>query len=361
LALRTPLYDWHVANGGRLVDFAGWDMPVQYTTITQEHEAVRHAAGLFDISHMGRLSIEGGDAWALLQRVSTNDVATMKDGQIRYGLICNEAGGILDDVLVYWIAPHWTMVVNASNREKILAWLDNHKEGLNARVIDRTAEWGMVAIQGPRAAAITAQLLPDPEQLKYYTGKVVPIPAGSFTMVSRTGYTGEDGFEIIVRSEHLPKLVERMMSLPDAPRPCGLGARDTLRLEAAMPLYGHELTEEIDPLQAGLAWAVKLDKGDFIGRDAIVKRSKDPALRRRVGLELDGKRIARESARVLADGPEVGKVTSGTFSPTLSKSIAMAYVEPERTGIGTQLEIDIRGKVEKARVVEMPFYRRRKK
>jgi aminomethyltransferase len=354
------LYDWHAANGGRLVEFAGWDMPVQYTTITEEHQAVRQSAGWFDISHMGRLTFEGADAAALLQRVFTNDVATMKEGQIRYGLICNEAGGILDDVLVYRIKPHWTMVVNASNRTKILAWLEGHREGLNARAIDRTAEWAMVAIQGPRAAAITGQLVPNPERLKYYTGEVVPNPSGGFTIVSRTGYTGEDGFEIVVPSEHMLAFVGRMMALPDAPRACGLGARDTLRLEAAMPLYGHELAEDIEPLQAGLGWAVKLEKGDFLGREAILKRSKDPSCPRRVGLELEGKRIAREGAALLADGRQVGKVTSGTYSPTLSKAIAMGYVEPGHTALGTHLEIDVRGKMGMATVVEMPFYRRKK-
>jgi aminomethyltransferase len=354
------LYDWHVATGGRLVEFAGWDMPVQYTTITEEHGTVRHSAGLFDISHMGRLTFEGPGALALLERLFTNDVATMKPGQVRYGLLCNEAGGILDDVLVYRLVPYWMMVVNASNREKILRWIE--RLGGDVKVTDRTPAWAMIAIQGPLAPDVTAKVVAEPERLKYYTAEIISGPPAQPNILSRTGYTGEDGFEIIIPSEQACELVERLMSSGEGRiKPCGLGARDTLRLEAAMPLYGHELTEEIDPLQAGLNWAVKLEKGDFIGREAIAKRSKDPSQWRRVGLELEGKRIAREGAPILADGRQVGKVTSGTFSPTLAKAIAMAYVEPVQTGIGTHLEIDVRGKAESARVVAMPFYRRKKK
>jgi aminomethyltransferase len=354
------LYDWHVANGGRLVEFAGWDMPVQYTTITQEHETVRHAVGLFDISHMGRLTLEGAGALGLLERLFTNEVGTMRPGQVRYGLVCNEAGGIRDDVLVYRLPPYWMMVVNASNREKILHWIEHHRGDVG--VTDRTKAWAMIAIQGPLALDVTATVVSEPARLKYYTAEMVSGLPAQPTILSRTGYTGEDGFEIIIPSERARELVDRLMSAGEGRiKPCGLGARDTLRLEAAMPLYGHELTEEIDPLQAGLGWAVKLEKGDLIGRDAIINRSKDPALWRRVGLELDGKRIAREGAPILADDRQVGKVTSGTFSPTLSKSIAMGYVEPALTETGTRLEIDVRGKTEMARVVEMPFYRRKKK
>jgi aminomethyltransferase len=354
------LYDWHVANGGRLVEFAGWDMPVQYTSITQEHEIVRHAAGLFDIGHMGRLTFKGASATALLECLFTNDVATMKPGQVRYGLLCNLAGGILDDVLVYQLPPYWMMVVNASNREKILGWIELRRG--DVEVTDRTQDWAMIAIQGPLALDVTAEVFSEPARLKYYTAQIVSGPPAQPTILSRTGYTGEDGFEIITPSERARELVERLISAgAGRMKPCGLGARDTLRLEAAMPLYGHELAEDIDPFQAGLGWAVKLEKGDFIGRETIVKRSMDRTLWRRVGLELDGKRIAREGAPIVADGRQVGKVTSGTFSPTLSKAIAMGYIEPARTGIGTALEIDVRGKAERGRVVEMPFYRRKKK
>jgi aminomethyltransferase len=382
MALRTPLYDWHRAHGGRMVDFAGWDMPVQYTSITDEHAAVRTAAGLFDISHMGRLSFAGADALGLIQQVYTNDAAAMQDGQVRYGLICNEHGGIRDDVLVYrwrgWAMgrddpgqplrrsnavlhrwPYgWSMVVNASNREKIVAWLDQHRGGRDVQVQDQTLETGMIAVQGPRAVELCRGLTEaDPAALRYYHATPT-LYRGKLVAVSRTGYTGEDGVELMVGAGQAVELWEELVAR--GARPCGLGARDTLRLEAAMPLYGHELTEETDPYQAGLGWAVKPEKGDFIGRDAMLRRRDDPTLPRRVGLEIEGKRIAREGAAVLRDGREVGRVTSGTFSPTLGRVIAVAYVAPDVTAAGTVLAVDVRGQPAPARVVPLPFYRRPK-
>jgi aminomethyltransferase len=312
---RTPLYDWHVAHGARMVDFAGWDMPVQYTSIVEEHQAVRTAAGLFDISHMGRLVFEGPDAPDFLTSIYTNDVASMRQGQVRYGLICNERGGILDDVLVYRFEPFWLMVVNASNRDKILAWIEQHRGQRQLRVTDKTFDWAMIAIQGPRAGGVLQ--LPSlgiraftysqtsweaPRQPKFYHAFLVthfqePSP---HYIISRTGYTGEDGYEFIVPRDAVGSCVEELAQTLKGQgtdlKPCGLGARDTLRLEAAMPLYGHELNEDTDPFQAGLAWAVKLDKGDFIGREALVRRRQDSSLLQRVGLELEGKRIAREGA-----------------------------------------------------------------
>jgi len=341
-----------------MVDFAGWDMPVQYTTIVEEHLAVRAAAGLFDISHMGRLSFEGLGTFDLLQLVFTNNVATMKDNQVRYGLICNERGGIRDDVLVYrW--PHgYAMVVNAANRSKIVDWLNQHKGGRDVRVIDQTLETCMVAVQGPRALDLCQGLTDaDPQSLAYYHATPTQYK-GRACVLSRTGYTGEDGVELTVGAGQGVQLWEELVAR--GARPCGLGARDTLRLEAAMPLYGHELSEDIDPFQAGLAWAVKLDKGDFLGRDALLKRKADETLPRRVGLELAGRRIAREGAAVLAEGSVVGTVSSGTFAPTLEKSIAMAYVTPVHAAVGTRLHVDIRGKAEDALVVPLPFYKRKK-
>src|SRR5947209_8910463 len=326
MALRTPLYDWHMAHGARMVDFAGWDMPIQYGSITEEHQAVRQASGLFDISHMGRLSFGGPDALTLIQHVYTNNAATMKDGQVRYGLVCNEQGGIRDDVLVYRWPYGWAMVVNASNRDKIVAWLAEHKGTRNVEVTDRTTATGMVAVQGPKALELCRGLTPtDASQLAYYYATPTTYQ-GRPCVVSRTGYTGEDGLEVMLGAGQAVELWEELVRR--GAKPCGLGARDTLRLEAAMPLYGHELYEDTDPFQAGLGWAVKLDKGDFIGRDALARRRGDPALRRRVGLELQGKRIAREGDVVRRDGRDVGRVTSGTFSPTLGRAIAMAYVDP---------------------------------
>ena len=358
MALRTPLYDCHVAHGARMVDFAGWDMPVQYSSIIDEHTAVRNSAGLFDISHMGRLSFAGPDALALIQVVFTNNAATLKDGQVRYGLVCNAAGGIRDDVLVYRWPDGYAMVVNASNRPKIVSWLTEHKGDRSVEVSDRTLETVMIAVQGPRALELSRGLTPaDAGQLSYYHATPTTY-RGQPCVVSRTGYTGEDGLEFMVGAGQGTELWQELIGR--GAKPCGLGARDTLRLEAAMPLYGHELTEEIDPLQAGLGWAVKMDKGDFIGRQALERCRQDKTRRQRVGLELDGKRIAREGAAVLLDDKEIGGVTSGTFSPTLEKAIAMAYVAPSYSAIGTVCEVDVRGKPAAARVVSLPFYRRPK-
>jgi aminomethyltransferase len=358
MPLHTPLYDWHVAHGARMVDFGGWDMPVQYTNIVEEHQAVRQAAGLFDVSHMGRLAFAGPGALPLIQSVYTNDAAIMRDGQVRYGLICNADGGVRDDVLVYRRPHGYAMVVNASNRDKIVAWLGEHQAGRDVEVRDRTPDTCMVAVQGPNALALCRGLVEaDAGALAYYHAAQATY-RGTPCVVSRTGYTGEDGLELIVAAEQGLPLWEELVRR--GARPCGLGARDTLRLEAAMPLYGHELNEDIDPFQAGLGWAVKLDKGDFIGRDALVRRRQDPTLPRRVGLELPGKRSAREGAAVLRDGRPVGRVTSGTFTPTLNKALAMAYVEPAAAAVGTACAVDIRGKEEPARVVALPFYRRPK-
>jgi aminomethyltransferase len=356
--LRTPLYDWHAAHGARLAEFAGWDMPIQYTSITDEHNAVRTAAGLFDISHMGRLSFAGPGALDLIQHVYTNNAATLADGQARYGLVCNERGGIRDDVLVYRWPYGYAMVVNTGNRGKIVGWLAEHKGSRDVEVSDRTLATCMVAVQGPRAVELCKGLTAaGAGQLAYYHATPTTY-RGKPCVVSRTGYTGEDGVEIMAAASQAVELWEDLVGR--GAKPCGLGARDTLRLEAAMPLYGHELTEETDPYQAGVGWAVKLDKGDFIGRDALRGLRDDPARPRRVGLELQGKRIAREGAAVLRDGREVGKVTSGTFSPTLGRAIAMAYVDPACTAAGTECAVDVRGKTEPARVVPLPFYRRPK-
>lgn len=355
---RTPLYDWHAGHGARMVDFAGWDMPVQYTTIIEEHQAVRGGCGLFDISHMGRLSFGGSEALALIQQVFTNNAATMKDGQARYGLVCNEKGGIRDDVLVYRWPYGWAMVVNASNRVKIVDWLTQHKGNRDIQMVDQTLETCMVAVQGPKALELCKGIADaDASTLAYYYATPTKYQ-GKPAVLSRTGYTGEDGVELMVGKAQAVELWEELVRR--GAKPCGLGARDTLRLEAAMPLYGHELSEEIDPLQAGLAWAVKLDKGDFIGREALIKRKEDTTLPIRVGLEMAGKRIAREGSAVLAGGINVGQVCSGTFGPTLGKAIAMALVARSKAAAGTELDVDIRGKTEAARVVPLPFYKRPK-
>jgi aminomethyltransferase len=397
--LRTPLAGWHSAHGGRMVDFAGWSMPVQYGSIVAEHQATRQAAGLFDVSHMGRLRLDGGGAAAFLDSLLTRKVVGMGPGKIRYSLVCNEHGGILDDVLIYHLQEHGgglyhLLVVNASNREKIVGWLRSHlQSGDDVQLTDRTTETAMIAVQGPLALRCVEPLVgADVGGLAYYTGTETTI-CGHQGIVSRTGYTGEDGCELIVPAAAAVEVWEKVLAngKEAGAMAVGLGARDTLRLEAAMPLYGHELTESINPIQAGLAFAVNLEGRDFVGRSALVaaKQNKDQPVR--VGLELAGKRAAREhyaiyrtphapreddsmsedgGDRSQADGitrsvmrtgamGTIGEVTSGTFSPSLQKPIAMAYVPPEYATVGTELAVDIRGSQEAARIVKLPFYTRR--
>lgn len=357
--LRTPLYQWHADHKARMVSFGGWEMPVQYTGIAPEHRAVRSAAGLFDISHMARVDFNGPDALGLLEKVFTNSVATMKDGQVRYGLVCREDGGILDDVLVYRWPDRFAAVINASNREKILAWLKRHRTGFAVEIEDQTLDTTMIAVQGPKAQELVAGTFADDVgALKYYYATHTHY-LGNPCVVSRTGYTGEDGFEVIVPNALGVTLWSDFIAKGAVP--CGLGARDTLRLEAGMPLYGHELTESTDPVRAGLSWAVKPDKGPFIGREAVQRAAADAPRPVRVGLEIEGKRAAREGCPVLnADGRSVGTVTSGSLCPWLDKSLAMGYVEPSFAAVGSALEVDLRGTKLPATVVPLPFYKRQK-
>ena len=361
---RTPLTGWHVSRQARMVEFGGWSMPVQYSSIVDEHHATRRAVGLFDISHMGRLSFRGPDAPSFLDRLCTRKVMGVGAGKIRYSLVTNEAGGILDDVLIYHLTetngdPVYYLVVNASNRLKIVAWLSRSlPPASRLQFADETLTTAMIAVQGPNALATAQPLVDAPlASLDYYTGAITSI-CGSQGIASRTGYTGEDGCELIVPSETALEVWQKLLALgaPSGAKPAGLGARDTLRLEAAMPLYGHELSESINPFQAGLSFAVQLQH-EFVGRDALVKL-KNAEQPTRIGLELSGKRVAREHCSVHAAGEKIGEVTSGTFSPTLEKPIAMAYVRRDYASVGTELAIDIRGKLEPARVVPLPFYKR---
>jgi len=358
---KTPLHAWHQTHGGRLVEFGGWSMPVQYSTIIDEHRAVRDRAGLFDISHMGRLDFSGPDVAAWLDRVTTNRVARLEPGKIQYSLMVDEHGGVLDDILVYRLpSGSYSIVCNASNRLKVVAQLEEVGEGFDAKLVDQTEKTAMIAVQGPAALAVAQRHLDAAlTDLPYY-GCTTGAMLGAETLVSRTGYTGEDGFELILPQA---KAEAAWDALIDAGRvfglqPCGLGARDTLRFEAAMPLYGHEMDESVNPYATGLGWAVKLDKGPFVGRDALRKHKAAPA-RTRIGLALEGKRIARQGYPVTeADGEVVGVVTSGTFSPTLNQSLAMALVKTELSALETPLVVDVRGNLEPARVVALPFYRR---
>jgi aminomethyltransferase len=358
--LQTPLTSWHRDHGGRLVEFGGWSMPVQYTTISEEHQAVRQRAGLFDISHMGRLTFHGPDALPWLERVTTNHVARLKENQIQYSLMASERGGLIDDVLVYRLPVGYAMVCNASNRLNVLAQLEQHRQGCDATLTDRTLNTAMIAIQGPAALDVLQPLFNAPlAPVKYYHAILGRLLDTVDAVVSRTGYTGEDGFELMVGAGEAVRIWEALLDSGRSRQviPCGLGARDTLRFEAAMPLYGHELSETINPYAAGVGWAVKLEKGEFVGREALRGRKKDPG-RSRVGLHLRGKRIARQGSPVLHDGQEVGSVTSGTFAPFLGQSLAMALVEPAAAAAGLALTVDVRGHHESAVVTQLPFYQR---
>jgi aminomethyltransferase len=371
--LTTPLHAWHQAHHGRLVEFAGWSMPVQYSSIIEEHQAVRKGVGLFDIGHMGRLHFHGPDARAWLDYLTTNNVARLVPGQIQYSLMVDESGGVLDDILVYHTGapdqPDYLVVCNASNRDKVVAQFERHRGGFDATLTDHTLASGMIAVQGPAALAALGRVLapgkgPDPASLKYYHVTTAELALSERAgpceaTLSRTGYTGEDGFELIVPRDRAEAVWSALMEAGQGLgiRSCGLGARDTLRLEAAMPLYGHEMDETVNPYAAGLGWAVKLEKGDFIGRDALRRFRADPG-RTRIGLTLEGRRIARQGAVVKRDGTPVGSVTSGTFSPTLGRGLAMALVEPGSWSPGTRLAVDVRGADEPAEVVRLPFYRR---
>ncbi len=336
-------------------------MPVQYTTIVDEHVAVRQRVGLFDISHMGRLTFDGPGVLEWLERVTTNQVARLAEGQIQYSLMTNNHAGVIDDILVYRQPFAFLMVCNASNRTKVVEQLEHHRDDSAGTMRDRTLDTAMIAVQGPKALETLQPLFDQPlEQVGYYHLTMGQVRGCGGAVISRTGYTGEDGFEVIVSAGSAVDLWNALLESgkPHGILPCGLGARDTLRLEAGMPLYGHELSEMIDPFTAGVGWAVKLDKGDFVGREALITRKAAHVLTR-IGLILEGRRIARQDASVLAGDREAGRVTSGTFSPTLQASVAMALVDPRIATNETALVVDIRGHREPARVVNLPFYKRK--
>ncbi|MEX2212773.1 MAG: glycine cleavage system aminomethyltransferase GcvT [Phycisphaeraceae bacterium] len=371
--LRTPFYDFHVQHGARLVDFAGWEMPIMYRSIISEHQQVRTTGGLFDVSHMGRFKITGRDTRRLIERIATRRVSDMKDFTCRYSLVCNEQGGILDDILIYRFEDDWMLVVNASNREKILAHLQAvaAAEAPKVKIVDQTLTTGMLAIQGPRVIDQIARFSSEVPTLKRYSFCVKNLMIVKFT-ISRTGYTGEDGVEVIMPAK-MPDMVRRMIlnsgdeESQQLMLPCGLGARDSLRLEAGMPLYGHELDEQTDPLSAGLGFAVALDKGDdgsgmgpFIGQSALKRIVAEGSRPKLVGLKLEGKRTARQGMAVKKGEVVVGKVTSGCLSPTLGYPIAMAYVDPALAEVDTALAVELSSQQVEAKVVKMPFYKRGK-
>jgi aminomethyltransferase len=360
MALRTPLYETHVKAGARLVEFAGWEMPVQYEGILAEHAAVRTRVGLFDVSHMGEVVFRGPKALESLNRLFTNDLSRIADGQAQYGCLCRESGGIVDDVVVYRRAADDLLVcVNAANRTKDHEWLADHAGGADVR--NESDEWAQLAVQGPLAAQLLQRLtnvnLSALRAYRFANGEVAGVPS----LVARTGYTGEDGFELFCPPGEASRLWGEIMEAGQHERvqPAGLGARDSLRLEMAFRLYGSDMNDETTPLEAGLGWVVKLDKGDFAGRDALVRQKEQGLARKLVGFVLTDPGIPRHGYPVLQEERRVGEVTSGTRSPSLGMSIGLAYVPPALAAEGSTFAVEIRGRPAAAKAVKTPFYTRK--
>lgn len=364
---KTPLNEVHRELGGKMVDFGGWDMPVQYTAgVIEEHLRTRTAAGLFDVSHMGEIWVEGPDAIAFVNRITTNDVTKLADGQAHYSALTNESGGVVDDLLVYRFGPEkLLLVVNAGTTEKDWDWIVSRKQDESISLTNASADFCQIAVQGPKAVSILQELTEtDLETIKYYwftTGKVDGVDA----IISRTGYTGEDGFEIYAAPEFAVQLWNKLLDTgkfgeADGILPCGLAARNTLRLESGMSLYGHELADDISPLEAGLGWITKLQKGEFVGRGALAEQKENGLVRKLVGFEMIDRGIARDGFEVFVGDRKVGIVTSGSPAPFLKKNIGLAFLPVEFANIGQEIKIDVRGKLLTAAVIETPFYRRRK-
>jgi aminomethyltransferase len=354
---RTPLYDEHKKLGARLVGFAGWEMPVQYEGIKAEHQAVRHRVGLFDVSHMGEAFFRGPEAEKAVQRLVTRDVSRLQTGQAGYSAVCYEDGGTVDDVLVYRRPDDFLVVVNAANRERDLDHFRENTRDLEVEISDETEDWALLALQGPEAAELLQTLAEtDLSNLKYFRFVEGGV-AGAESIISRTGYTGEDGFELYLSSDEAPRVWQELIEA--GATPAGLGARDTLRLEAGMCLYGNELDPETTPLEAGIGFAVHLDKEqDFIGQDALRKEKEEGLRKKLVGFEVEGRGIARHDHPVKVEDETVGRVTSGTLSPTLNKAIGLALVSP---AVEDKFEVVIRDRPVEARTVPLPFYKREKK
>jgi glycine cleavage system T protein (aminomethyltransferase) len=363
---RTPLAERHVELGARMIDFTGWYMPVQYTGIVDEHNAVRNAAGLFDLGHMGQVDVGGSDALAYLQYVTTNDVSTLGPGDAQYSMLLYPHGGVVDDIIVYRrpTGPGYFVVINAANMDKDVSWLIEHAEersDLDVSVEHVSDDYGMIAVQGPNAQAIVAKISAvDLSDMTAFSCRDTTL-AGVPCLAARTGYTGEDGWEFYCPIADTLTLWDALLEAgaDQGIQPIGLGARDTLRLEARMPLYGNEISDTINPLEAGLRWVVKFNKGDFIGRDALVAAREAGVTRRTVGFKLvERGGVPRSHYDVLVDGKSVGFVTSGTSSPTLGENIGIAVIEKEFAGVGRPLEIAIRNRNVEAVQVKLPFYSR---
>jgi len=359
---RTPLHAQHMALGAKMVPFGGWDMPVQYRGILEEHRAVRSAAGLFDVSHMGEVEIAGPSALPALQSLVSNDASRLQVGQVQYSALTTEAGSFVDDLTVYRLADDCFMLtLNASNTAKDLAWIRDHLGG-RAEVRDVSDRMALIAVQGPRAVEILQRLTPvDLGQVAYYWFTSGPV-LGKRALLSRTGYTGEDGFEIYLAPDHAPAVWQACLEAgtPLGLVPTGLGARDTLRLEAKMALYGNDIDDAHTVLEADLGWIVKLDKGEFTGRAALARQKAEGITRKLVGFEMVGRGIARPHNPICRKGERIGAVTSGSFGPWVQKNIGLGYVAIKEAAIGTDIEVIIRDQPVAARIVKTPFYKRTK-
>ncbi len=361
----TSLYDVHVEAGAKMVPFAGFEMPVQYSGVIDEHNAVRGAAGLFDVSHMGEFEAEGPGAQAFFHRLFTNNVKKLGEGIVLYSAMCREAGVIVDDLTVYRLGPERYMaVVNAANIEKDWEWMSSHREGGDFDFRNVSGEMGLLALQGPRSGEILSELVPGGGNLgsiTYYTAALRDL-AGCEVLVSRTGYTGEDGFELYCTAGDAPHLWRELMTAGASKglKPCGLGARDTLRTEMKFALYGNDIDETANPLEAGLGWVVKFKAGDFVGREALMALREKGLSRKLAGFEMVDRGIPRHGAPILIDGEPGGVVTSGTMSPSLGKAIGIGYVPISHSKEGSDIAVDIRGKARSAKIVKTPFYRKGK-
>ncbi len=362
---RTPLYDAHVKLGAKMAGFGGWDVPIQYSGIINEHNAVRERCGLFDVSHMGEIFFEGPGALETLQKLTTNDLSRIIEGQALYTVCCNPDGGILDDLVIYNMGgDRYMACVNAATRQKDLSWfLKNAERNSDCTITDRSDDFGQVALQGRLAQEILGELVDDGIRLEdiapfhFATGTVAGI---SNTIISRTGYTGEDGFELYIPAKSVGIIWDTLLAVGGKKGliPCGFGARDSLRLEMKYCLYGNDIDETTTPLEAGLAWLVKFAKGDFIGKSALEVQKQGGVNRRLVGLEVKGRSAARHENELFVGDEKVGHITSGAFSPSLGKPIAMAYVDAKFTQPETALEVEIRGKRVPVKIVKTPFYKR---
>lgn len=360
--LKTCLYDRHIAAGGQMSPFAGYDMPIQYTSIIDEHNAVRNHVGMFDVSHMGEIFVSGKDAEKFVNHVFSNDVSGIPSGKVLYGMLLNPQGGVVDDLLVYkeFEPDHYLLVVNAANIAKDFGWLQTNAEGYDVSVQNGSFSWGEIALQGPEAEKVMTDVLhlDAAASLTFYTYCEMQWN-GKRLIVSRTGYTGEDGFELYSTDDVICSIWDALIGA--GVTPCGLGCRDTLRFEAGLPLYGHELADDITPLEAGLGIFVKMDKPEFIGKEALAQQKAAGLTRKIVGIELDDKAIPRAGYPVEADGVQVGEVTTGYRSISLDKSVCFAMVAKEYSALGTRLDIHIRKKVFPGTVCKKRFYETRYK